>query len=169
MLSGIGPKETLSSLEINTIVNLPSVGQNLTDHPLVQNHFLVNSAETFDEVLRNQTLFKQTFEQWNTTHQGLFTNPSGGTLGFLRLPSNSSILSDFGDPSSGPHSAHIELIFVASLLSPTSFSSYLKDSLECVWPCGCPCPSNWQLYNHNHSCGFTAISCVLPPLSSLEL
>ena len=117
MLSGIGPRDTLSSIGVETVVDLPSVGQNLTDHPLVQNHFRVNSVKTFDEVLRNETLAQQTLKQWNATRQGLFGNPSGGILGFIRLPTNSFILGQFGDPSSGPHSAHIEFIFVVSGLS----------------------------------------------------
>lgn len=114
MLSGIGPKEVLTHLGITTLVDLPSVGQNLTDHPLIQTHFLVNSTKTFDDVLRNETLAQQAFAQWNTTRQGLFAGPSGGTIGFLRLPSDSPLLSRFGDPASGPHSPHIELIFAVS-------------------------------------------------------
>lgn len=34
-LSGIGDAATLSSLNIETVVDLPAVGQNLQDHPLL--------------------------------------------------------------------------------------------------------------------------------------
>jgi len=36
MRSGVGDQEQLGALGIRTVVNLPSVGQNLADHPLVQ-------------------------------------------------------------------------------------------------------------------------------------
>lgn len=151
MLSGIGPKDTLSSLGIKTIMDLPSVGQNLTDHPLVQNHFLVNSTRTFDDVLRNETLAQQTFIEWNTTRQGLFANPSGGTLEFLRLPSNSSILSEFEDPSSGPHSAHIELIFVVSHSDDFRVAPLNIESVECIWSCWRTSSAQRSFYNNYHS------------------
>jgi choline dehydrogenase-like flavoprotein len=41
MLSGIGDKAQLSSLNIPTIVNLPSVGKNMSDHVLLANTFQV--------------------------------------------------------------------------------------------------------------------------------
>jgi choline dehydrogenase-like flavoprotein len=37
LLSGLGPKEELSALGIKTIVDLPSVGKNVSDHALVYN------------------------------------------------------------------------------------------------------------------------------------
>ena len=33
MLSGIGPKEHLDSIGVNTLADLQGVGQNLQDHP----------------------------------------------------------------------------------------------------------------------------------------
>src|SRR5262249_32973220 len=35
LLSGIGPQDDLERLGINTVIDLPGVGQNLQDHPMV--------------------------------------------------------------------------------------------------------------------------------------
>jgi choline dehydrogenase-like flavoprotein len=46
MLSGIGDKAQLSSLNIPTIVNLPSVGKNMSDHVLLANTFQVRTESS---------------------------------------------------------------------------------------------------------------------------
>ena len=100
--SGIGPRATLQQLGVPTVVNSPDVGQHLADHPLMAIDFSVNSTNTFDDVIRNATLFGQIFDQWATTHQGLFVDFPENTQGFMRLPKNASIFHTFKDPSSGP-------------------------------------------------------------------
>ncbi|KAJ7195565.1 GMC oxidoreductase-domain-containing protein [Mycena rebaudengoi] len=68
--SGIGNSVTLASLGIKPLHNLPSVGQNLSDHPLTGGVWLVNSTKTFDTAVRNATLAAQQLEQWKTTRKG---------------------------------------------------------------------------------------------------
>ena len=46
--SGIGASDELQALGIKPLVNLPSVGKNLTDHPLASVTWRVNSNQTFD-------------------------------------------------------------------------------------------------------------------------
>ncbi|KAG9224475.1 hypothetical protein CCMSSC00406_0007668 [Pleurotus cornucopiae] len=111
-LSGIGPKKALHALGIHSIVDLADVGQRLADHPLLPNYFTVHSNATFDIVLRDQSVFGALLEQWNTTGTGLFVNSPSNTLGFLRLPPDSTIFENHTDPSSGPLSAHTEILFV---------------------------------------------------------
>lgn len=36
---------------------------------------------------------------------------SGNQLGWLRLPSNDTFLNQIGDPSAGPRSPHMEILF----------------------------------------------------------
>lgn len=48
MNSGIGDSTELKAIGVKPLVNLPSVGKNLTDHPLIQIVYSVNSTETFD-------------------------------------------------------------------------------------------------------------------------
>ena len=118
MHSGIGDAQDLTALGITPVHNLPSVGRNLTDHPIVRVSWLVNSTKTFDDAERNATLASEEFDQWNTTRTGLLVDPVSSQLGWLRLPENSPILQNFEDPSAGPLSAHFELLFTVGWISP---------------------------------------------------
>jgi choline dehydrogenase-like flavoprotein len=42
-LSGIGPRKLLSSANITTVVDLPGVGQNFQDHPMIQASYMCKS------------------------------------------------------------------------------------------------------------------------------
>ncbi|KAE9385119.1 hypothetical protein BT96DRAFT_1007343 [Gymnopus androsaceus JB14] len=52
--------------------------------------------------------------EWNATKTGRLVDANAVALGFLRLPEASPALRPYGDPSSGPLSAHIELLFAVS-------------------------------------------------------
>jgi hypothetical protein len=114
MNSGIGDSEELSAIGIEPLVNLPSVGKNMTEHPGVVAQWLVNSTETYDTILRNQTLFDDLLQEWQDNKTGVFVDPPASQAAWLRLPDNSSVLAEYGDPSSGNASAHFELIFQVS-------------------------------------------------------
>ena len=107
LLSGIGPEAQLSALGIKTILNNPSVGANLTDHPLLSNMFYVNSNETFDTITMNGTLTEDDIAIWNQTHQGPLTDSPLAHLGWARVPNNT-----FGpDTTAGPTTPHYEILF----------------------------------------------------------
>ncbi|KAJ7481278.1 aryl-alcohol oxidase [Mycena galericulata] len=118
MHSGIGNSSVLLSLGIQPLHNLPSVGQNLSDHPYVDVGFLVNSTDTNETADRNATLAAEQLAQWTATRTGPLVDTPGSELAFLRLPSNSSIFKRFPDPTAGPNTAHYELGFVNGLLEP---------------------------------------------------
>ncbi len=109
--SGIGDSELLEPLGIATILSLPSVGKNLTDHIGVSTTFIVNSTDTYDTVLRNETLLNEWIEEWTENKTGLLTDTSENHAAWLRLPDNSTVFENFSDPSSGPLTAHYEFIF----------------------------------------------------------
>ncbi|KAJ6498872.1 aryl-alcohol oxidase [Mycena sanguinolenta] len=109
--SGIGNSSTLSSLGIKPSHNLPSVGQNLTDHSLIFLSFLVNSTGTWEDAERNATLAAEQLAQWTTLRTGPLVDPPTSQLGWFRIPDNSSIFEQFPDPAAGPNTAHYELIF----------------------------------------------------------
>lgn len=158
MLSGIGSKDTLTSLGIDSVVDLPSVGQNLTDQPQILHRYLVNVTQSPDDVVRNQTLIQETLAEWNTTRQGLFVSPSGSTHGYLRLPDDSSVWSEYDDPSSGPHSAHIELIFNVSRLpicaTKRNVTQTWTERFRAPW---CSSTSHWSLLDHQLGRGFSSV------------
>lgn len=112
LLSGIGPADELEDFSITPLVNSPDVGSNLLDHALLPNYFNVSINGTWDDVLRDSSIFNEKLQQWIDTRQGLFTDSPGNTLSYNRLPAGSSALAGIPDPASGPLSPHTEMIFV---------------------------------------------------------
>ncbi|KAF8590856.1 GMC oxidoreductase [Ramaria rubella] len=109
MNSGIGDKQELEEVGIVSILDLPSVGKNVSDQPYVPSSWFVNSTDTLDDIGRNGTLFDEDFALWNRTRTGPFGAALGSHIGWLRLPGNASIFNEVPDPAAGPRSAHIEL------------------------------------------------------------
>jgi choline dehydrogenase-like flavoprotein len=109
-LSGIGNQNDLSALKINTIINNPSVGANLSDHTLLPNLFSVRGTDSFDHVLRDSVQVNAQVTDWVTNKTGMLINNVVNNFGFARLPSNASIFSTESDPAAGPGSPHWEII-----------------------------------------------------------
>lgn len=131
MNSGIGDCSELTALGVGCKLNLPSVGKNLSDHPLLANSWFVNSNVTFEAITRNATRTALELERWNTTNSGPFVDSPLDHLAFLRLPDNSSLLQQYPDPSAGPTSAHFELVFAVCDIHPNFlFFTYLVAPLR---------------------------------------
>ncbi|KAF9483045.1 alcohol oxidase [Pholiota conissans] len=118
MHSGIGPKATLSKFGIETLVDNPSVGQNLSDHLLVFNQWNVNSNATFEAFASSAAKTEDLIEQWIKTRTGVLATGAFNNLGWVRLQENSSILQDFPDPAAGPTTPHIELLISNGIARP---------------------------------------------------
>ncbi|KAG6870379.1 hypothetical protein C0995_013397, partial [Termitomyces sp. Mi166 len=118
--SGIGNSAELTAVGIKPIVDLADVGENMSDHALLGNGFLVNSTDTFDEFTRNDTAAAEDIAFWQNTGTGFLVNTIASHLGFIRLPSNDPIFKTNADPSAGPHSGHYELLIANSLALVTS-------------------------------------------------
>lgn len=118
--SGIGDSKTLTGLGIPSLKNLPSVGQNLTDHSLLFLSFLVNSTNTFEAATRNATLAAQQLAQWTASRTGPLVDNPISHLGWLRVPSNSTVFSANGaqDTSAGPNTPHFELLISNGMIPP---------------------------------------------------
>ncbi|THU97770.1 alcohol oxidase [Dendrothele bispora CBS 962.96] len=113
--SGIGDSESLSELGISPLLHLPSVGQNLTEQALLAYIWVVNSTDPRDFAGPNATaLTAEYLEQWKETRTGPLVNGGLTTNCFLRLPDNASIFESFEDPSAGPNTARIEVVFSSS-------------------------------------------------------
>ncbi|KAF9444132.1 GMC oxidoreductase [Macrolepiota fuliginosa MF-IS2] len=113
--SGIGDERDLKALNIETVLHNPSVGRNFTDHPgfFIPFSLAPNSIDmgpwvnlSTDPALQAQALYL-----WKTNRTGPYVQYiPGHHIAWLRLPENSSIIKQFGDPSSSQESAHIELM-----------------------------------------------------------
>jgi choline dehydrogenase-like flavoprotein len=114
MLSGIGAKAELAAANIPMIVNLPSVGKNMSDHVLLENPYSANLSDTIGEHL-NPEQVNQDISTWLATHGGPLAGGLANEIGFLRLPSSDATLGKYGDPSTGLTSGHYELIFAVSI------------------------------------------------------
>ncbi|KAJ7457103.1 aryl-alcohol-oxidase from pleurotus Eryingii [Mycena latifolia] len=133
--SGIGNSSTLTSLGIESVHNLPSVGQNLSDHTLLFTSFLVNSTDTYETAERNATLAIEQLAQWNATRTGPLVDTPVTHLGWFRLPNNSSIFEQFADPAAGPNTSHYELIISNGMLTaPLPTGNFLGVNCAVVSP-----------------------------------
>ncbi|KAF5327359.1 hypothetical protein D9619_004993 [Psilocybe cf. subviscida] len=120
MLSGIGDKNELQKVGVKAIVDLPDVGGNMQDHAFVAVQWTVNSNKTQDTLTEQPLLFEAARKQYDATHTGIFANnPAGNHIGWFRLPDDSPVLKQFGDPSAGPHSPHYEMMFENGFFSFT--------------------------------------------------
>ncbi|KAJ7845938.1 GMC oxidoreductase-domain-containing protein, partial [Mycena olivaceomarginata] len=98
---------------IQTILDLPSVGKNASDHVYFEMSWAVHSNQTADSIMQNSTRFNETLEEWNKSRTGPFVNARPGThAGWMRLSPNSSAFETHKDPSSGPGAPHIEIFFM---------------------------------------------------------
>ncbi|KXN91125.1 Choline dehydrogenase, mitochondrial [Leucoagaricus sp. SymC.cos] len=120
--SGIGDTNALGQLGIKAVHHLPSVGQNLSDHGIVSNQWLVNAtdSETLDLMNRNATLASEVLELWEKKRAGPLVDGIFNTVAFVRVPPNADIFQKFPhhDPSPGPNTAHIELLPMNGILRP---------------------------------------------------
>jgi len=122
MLSGIGDRNALEKLGIDVSVDLPDVGQNLIDHPLLSAQFNVTGNDTFDTAEQNVTIALEQFEQYNATGQGPLVDGATQQIGWFRLPDNATIFDKVPDPSAGPTSPHHELLLV------NGFATFVSES-----------------------------------------
>ncbi|KAL4257902.1 GMC oxidoreductase family protein [Pleurotus pulmonarius] len=134
MHSGIGDERMLSRVGIQTLHDLPSVGQNLTDHSLTRLAWNVNSTDTYETHLRNATIAAADLAEWKRSETGYLTTTRLSFLGWLRLPPNASIFNRFEDPAAGPNTAHIELLIGNGMNLPPPTGNFLTVSTGVVSP-----------------------------------
>ncbi|KAK0199191.1 aryl-alcohol oxidase, partial [Desarmillaria ectypa] len=100
--SGIGDAVELSEVGIQAVVDLPDVGKNLSDQPILWNKWYVNDTNTWDDIFRNLTYRNELVTRWNETK-------TGPHIAWSRLPDNSPIFERVNDPAAGRNTPHIEL------------------------------------------------------------
>ncbi|KAG7445390.1 uncharacterized protein BT62DRAFT_1007126 [Guyanagaster necrorhizus] len=116
--SGIGDRTELKALGITPTLDLPDVGKNLTDHPMLTLSFYVNSTDTMENIyFRNATFQAEALAEWKANRTGFLTAGIASQVGFLRVPDNAGVLE--GEPSAGNETAHYELAFTAQPIPDT--------------------------------------------------
>ncbi|KAJ7636271.1 aryl-alcohol oxidase [Roridomyces roridus] len=127
--SGIGNKTYLESLNIPSLIDLPAVGQNMSEQPLVSNSWFVNTTETYESFNNNDTQRDIDLAQWNATRTGPLVSIVGSHVAFLRLDANGTALGNFEDPAAGPKTPHLEMEF-AVIPIPAGGGNFM--SVQCV-------------------------------------
>lgn len=69
MNSGVGNKTDLDGFGIPVLLDLPSVGQNVSDHSAAVITWAVNSTETTDEIKQNATRMNEAFAEWYVSEE----------------------------------------------------------------------------------------------------
>lgn len=105
--SGIGNTRSLKALGIKPLVDLPDVGENLSDHPVVGNPFLANGNATFETIRRDAQLTNDAMTQWQVNKTGPFVDTIVDHVGFVRLDKK---LVPRQDSAAGPNTPHYEVI-----------------------------------------------------------
>jgi len=86
MVSGIGPKDTLSKHSIPVVKDLPGVGQNMEDHILGGPAYRVNVLTT--SAMANPLFAGKQVQDYLTSNSGMLTAVGADFLAFEKLPKN---------------------------------------------------------------------------------
>ncbi|CAG9972530.1 unnamed protein product [Clonostachys byssicola] len=83
MVSGIGPHATLNGLGIDTVADLPGVGQNMMDHIVMSPSYAVNvlTHNSFSDA----AVYVDHLIQYRQSLTGMFTNNGGDVLAFTKF------------------------------------------------------------------------------------
>ncbi|KAF9449394.1 GMC oxidoreductase [Macrolepiota fuliginosa MF-IS2] len=104
--SGIGPKGELQALGIESLIDNPSVGKNFSD----QSSLSVGVSTSLPADDFNTTA---ALAEWLESHTGRLADPPFlAPLGWVRFPATANPFKDGSqDPTAGPNSPHVELVF----------------------------------------------------------
>ncbi|KAG8742419.1 hypothetical protein FRC10_001553 [Ceratobasidium sp. 414] len=84
-LSGIGNSTILQQFGITPLINLPGVGENLQDHPLISASYELKPGKTTFDILRNNATYAAAAQaQYATTHDGIYSTTTS-TVSFVNL------------------------------------------------------------------------------------
>ena len=127
--SGIGDPNELEEAGIEAIVDLPSVGKNLTDHVLLSMDWNVTGREVVNLYVppyipytlphltvlyasssNNETYQQDALEQWQTSRTGPLTNYGFSLISWSRLSDDWAGWGEVEDPSAGSNSPHFQVI-----------------------------------------------------------
>jgi len=119
MLSGIGPGAHLQSMGIDTVLDVPGIGQNLQDHiDHVQSWRTTSDTETFGVSVGGSLKFGKAMLQWRGKRTGLVTTPYATAGAFLR--------SSPDEPA-----CDLQLIFVIAIVDDHARKMHMGHGISC--------------------------------------
>lgn len=84
--SGIGPKDEVESLGIESKVDLPGVGKNLMDHPIIYIFYEVNKPDlTTDHLIYGPDCIPKAYKLWKEEKKGFLSTFPFGAFAYARL------------------------------------------------------------------------------------
>ncbi|OTB07319.1 putative GMC oxidoreductase [Hypoxylon sp. CI-4A] len=87
--SGIGPRKLLESADINATVDLPGVGQNFQDHPMMFMSIVLGNYTTHPspyDMFQNQNFTDWAQEVWRANKTGPYSMGLGNAAAWLGMP-----------------------------------------------------------------------------------
>ncbi|TEB27555.1 pyranose dehydrogenase [Coprinellus micaceus] len=128
--SGIGNATELSKFGIAPVIDLPDVGQHMTDH--------VVAVLAWEHAPHNATPLPAdlAWEMWERDRTGPLTERHAHLILWSRIPGDSDLFKQHDDPATGPNSPHLEMPFndptvsLLALLTPKSEGSVKLRSID---------------------------------------
>lgn len=116
LLSGVGPADQLTQFDIPVVADLPGVGENLQDHPLLP----CALYSTQIKAKRDDALTNAAYQEYLQSRSGVFTSHSGEAGGFARTRPELAIPDiQYYEVLGGIQDEH-DLTIMASLMRPFS-------------------------------------------------
>lgn len=111
-LSGIGNPADFNKFGIQTRINNPHVGSNLTDHITVVPIWSINITNTYDDLYRNTSVLNAGLATYTSSASGPIAEDPISTWSFHRLADSDPIFKKYSDPSPGGNSPHTEILYL---------------------------------------------------------
>ncbi|ESZ95058.1 choline dehydrogenase [Sclerotinia borealis F-4128] len=106
-LSGIGNPSLLGQFGINTVVNLPGVGANFQDHPLLRYTTTLDIALSVNNLTRNATFNAEMLALYKFNRTGPYSTAGANAYAFIGTPSFTN--------------ATLQIVSLASSITPASY------------------------------------------------
>ncbi|KAJ4265004.1 hypothetical protein NW762_005247 [Fusarium torreyae] len=100
-VSGIGPADVLESLDIPVKIDLPGVGYNLQDHPMIYANYYYHNDSYFKSSEIVDEVYDEVAQEYIQNRTGPWTAPLINTVGFVNLKSATDDWKEFLNKSSG--------------------------------------------------------------------
>ncbi|CAK7214806.1 hypothetical protein SBRCBS47491_002275 [Sporothrix bragantina] len=137
-LSGVGPRRLLAAANISTIVDLPGVGQNFQDHPMLTASFALSNYSSVhpsaSDLFLNATFRAWSDAEWKANRTGPQSLGVGNAAAWLPFPVISPRWSEVsGDLFSQKHAAYLpegtdDTVAAGYAAQMTSYAAALRNN-----------------------------------------